>query len=164
MLKSNTAMKPGIEPTVYVIDDAASVRDALLELFTVTKIRAAAFASGTEFFETVDADCAGCVLVDLQMPGESGLDVQRRLASLGNKMPVIFISGSVDVPSSVAALKAGAIDFITKPFAIQDLLDAVDRAMQLDDERRQADGWHDQVRTLATPSHAARATRKTAAS
>jgi FixJ family two-component response regulator len=144
-------MKPGIEPTVYVIDDAASVRNALLELFAVTNVRAAAFASGTEFFETVDADSAGCVVVDLQMPHETGLDVQRRLASLGNNMPVIFISGHADVPSSVTALKAGAIDFIMKPFAIQDLLDAVDRAMELDGERRQAGGGQDQVRALANP-------------
>ncbi|QRM55228.1 response regulator [Sinorhizobium sp. BG8] len=150
MLNSNAGMNPSIEPTVYVIDDNRSVRDSLLDLFTVTNMRAAAFASGTEFFETVDdADCPGCVVVDLQMPGETGLDVQSRLASLGSRMPVIFLTGHADVPSSVAALKAGATDFIMKPFVSQALLEAVDHAMQVNVERRQADAERDEVRTLA---------------
>lgn len=149
MLNPNTDMKPGVEPTVYVIDDEGSVRNALLDLFTVVNVRAAAFASGTEFFETVDVDCPGCVVVDLQMPDETGLDVQNRLASLGSRMPVIFLSGHADVPSSVAALKAGATDFIVKPFVSKALLDAVDHAMQVNVERRQAVAERDEVRTLA---------------
>ncbi|RDJ13947.1 response regulator transcription factor [Rhizobium grahamii] len=148
MLNVKLKADPSVQPIVYVIDDDRQVRESLLDLFMVTNKRASAYASGAEFLESADTGAPGCVVMDLHMPGETGLDVQSRLISQGIKMPVIFLTGRADVPSSVTALKAGATDFITKPFRNQDLLDAVDNAIMLDSERRRADEEHDQLRTL----------------
>lgn len=148
MLNLNAKAETPAEPIVYVIDDDKRVRESLLDLFMVTNKRVSAYASGAEFLERADTRAPGCVVVDLQMPGKTGLDVQSHLASLGSRMPVIFLTGHADVPSSVTALKAGAADFITKPFVAQDLLDAVDSAIQLDCRRRRADAERDEVRTL----------------
>ena len=148
MLKLKLNADQAAEPVVYVIDDDGEVRESLLDLFMLTNKRASAYSSGAEFLESADVGAPGCIVMDLHMPGETGLEVQGHLASRGSKMPVIFLTGQADVPSSVTALKAGATDFITKPFINQDLLDAVDNAIQLNSERRQADAEHDKIRAL----------------
>lgn len=137
------------EPIVYVVDDDLEMREALLDLFTVTKMRASAFSSGVEFIESADTKAPGCVVVDLRMPGGSGLDLQNQLTSMGSKLPIIFLTAYADIPTSVRAMKAGACDFLTKPFANQDLLEAVEHAIQLDSDRREADAEVDQIRLLA---------------
>ncbi|WP_457588566.1 response regulator transcription factor [Ensifer canadensis] len=125
-----------LDPIVYVIDDDRTIRDALLDLFAASNKRAAAFANGKEFLERADVAAAGCILVDLRMPGFNGLDVQERLAIMGSDLPVIFLTAFADIPTSVRAMKAGAVDFITKPFDSAELLDAVDSAIELNRERR----------------------------
>ena len=142
-------MNPSVEPIIYIVDDDEKMRESLLDLFTFAKNRASAFSGGTEFLEHADTNAPGCVVVDLHMPGSTGLDVQNELISMGSKMPVIFLTGQADVPATVTAMKAGATDFITKPFVNQDLLDAVDRAIQLDGERRKVDADHERLQALA---------------
>ncbi|MGO4355179.1 response regulator transcription factor [Rhizobium sp. RAF36] len=137
------------EPIVYVVDDDEEMRGALLDLFMVTKKRATAFPNGMEFLQAADTNAAGCVVVDLRMPGGTGLDLQKQLISIGSKMPIIFLTAYADIPTSVRAMKAGATDFITKPFVNQDLLEAVDHAIQLDSERRKTDAEGDRIRGLA---------------
>ncbi len=137
------------EPIVYVVDDDAEMRSALLDLFTVTNKRASAFPNGLEFLKLADVNAAGCIVVDLRMPGGTGLDLQSQLLALGCKLPLIFLTAHADVPTSVKAMKAGATDFITKPFVNQVLLDAVDHAIRLDDERRKLREELKRVQTLA---------------
>ncbi|WP_438754906.1 response regulator transcription factor [Pararhizobium sp. O133] len=137
------------DPIIYVVDDDEELREALLDLFLVTKKRASAFSSGSEFLQFADTSVAGCVVVDLRMPGVTGLDLQKQLISIGSRLPVIFLTAYADIPTSVRAMKAGATDFITKPFANQDLLQAVDHAIRLDGERRKTDAELDRIRVLA---------------
>lgn len=137
------------EPIVYVVDDDEEMRGALLDLFMVTKKRATAFPNGIEFLQAADTNAAGCVVVDLRMPGGTGLDLQKELISIGSKMPIIFLTAYADIPTSVRAMKAGATDFITKPFVNQELLEAVDHAIHLDSERRKTDAEADRIRSLA---------------
>jgi FixJ family two-component response regulator len=144
-----TPESEAIEPIVYVVDDDEDMRDALLDLFLITKKRASAFACGSEFFQEADTAAPGCVVVDLRMPGETGLDLQDRLISIGSKLPVIFLTAFADIPTSVRAMKAGATDFITKPFANQDLLEAVENAIALDMRRRSNDAELERVRSLS---------------
>ncbi|MEK1896074.1 MAG: response regulator [Rhizobium sp.] len=148
MEKLDTKQDLSAEPIVYVIDDDKHMRDALLDLFMVTNRRASAYSSGPEFMSTADTTAPGCIVVDLRMPGGTGLDVQSQLISLGSKMPVIFLTAHADVPASVRAMKAGATDFLTKPFVTRDLLDAVDHAIRLDGERRKVETEREQIRTL----------------
>lgn len=136
------------EPIVHVIDDDKEIRESLLDLFMITNRRASAYSSGPDFLKTVDTTAPGCVVVDLRMPEGSGLDVQSELISMGSRMPVIFLTGHADVRASVRAMKAGATDFIMKPFVNRDLLDAVDHAIQLDGERRKIEAEHAHVRSL----------------
>ncbi|MDR6666526.1 response regulator transcription factor [Rhizobium sp. 1399] len=137
------------EPVVYVIDDDAEIRSALVDLFTVTNKRASAFPNGLEFLKWADVNAPGCVVVDMRMPGGSGLDLQSQLLALGSKLPLIFLTAHADVPTSVRAMKAGATDFITKPFINQVLLDAVDHAIRIDDERRKSNEELKRVQALA---------------
>jgi len=139
-----------VEPIVYVVDDDEEMRGALLDLFMVTKKRASAFSNGVEFLQLADTSAAGCVVVDLRMPGGTGLDLQNQLISLGSRLPVIFLTAYADIPTSVRAMKAGATDFITKPFINQDLLEAVDHAILLDSERRKTDAALNRIKTLAS--------------
>ncbi|MDI7861597.1 response regulator [Rhizobiaceae bacterium n13] len=136
------------EPIVYVVDDDAEMRGALLDLFMVTNKQASAFSNGMDFLKRADVSARGCVVVDLRMPGGTGLDLQSELASKGSKLPVIFLTAYADIPTSVKAMKAGATDFITKPFANQDLLDAVDHAIRLDDERRKSTAELERIQGL----------------
>ncbi|MET3855936.1 response regulator [Rhizobium sp. OAE497] len=137
------------EPIVYVVDDDEDMRESLLDLFLVTKKRASAFSNGPEFLEMADISAPGCLVVDLRMPGGTGLDLQQHLSLAGSRLPVIFLTGHADIAASVKAMKAGATDFITKPFASQDLLDAVDHAIRLDSERRKMDAEYGRIRALA---------------
>ena len=136
------------EPIVHVIDDDKEIRESLLDLFMITNRRASAYSSGPDFLKTVDTTAPGCVVVDLRMPEGSGLDVQSELITMGSRMPVIFLTGHADVRASVRAMKAGATDFIMKPFVNRDLLDAVDLAIQLDGERRKIEAEQAHVRSL----------------
>ncbi|MBW9054526.1 response regulator transcription factor [Rhizobium mesosinicum] len=125
-----------VEPIVYVVDDDERMRESLVDLFMASHKQASAFASGTEFLKAADTGRPGCIVLDLQMPNSSGLAIQHELITSGSRMPIIFLTGHADVPSSVTALKAGAADFILKPFTAQNLLEAVDKAIKLDEERR----------------------------
>jgi FixJ family two-component response regulator len=124
-------------PTVFVVDDDASVRKSVVRLLKSAGYRTAGFASADEFLESWEGNPApGCVLLDLLMPGLDGLQLQQRLQTSTHGIPVIFITGHGDVPSSVAAMKAGAVDFFSKPFNDEDLLQAVREAIQRDHQER----------------------------
>ena len=122
--------------TVFVVDDDASFRDALGSLIRSVGLHVQLFASAQEFLTSPRPDGPACLVLDVRMPGLSGLDCQRQLAEIGFQIPIIFMTGHGDVAMSVRAMKAGAVDFLTKPFRDQDLLDAVQRAIEHDRRRR----------------------------
>lgn len=124
------------KPIVFVIDDDPSVRDALSGLFRSVAIDARTFKSTQEFLEAKRPDAPGCIVLDIRMPGLSGLDFQCEMTNLGIQLPIIFITGHGDIPMSVQAMKAGAIEFLTKPFRDQDLLDAIQLGIEKDRVRR----------------------------
>ena len=113
------------QPVVVIVDDDAAVRDALHELMLSAGMECACFASTRELLEANVLDRPGCLILDVRMPGSSGLDLQHHLAASGNRKPIVFLSGHGDIPMTVQAMKAGAIDFLTKPVRDQTLLDAV---------------------------------------
>jgi FixJ family two-component response regulator len=125
-----------VEPIVFVIDDDKAVRIAIKNVLESVGLRAEAFASPREFLKSERADAPACLVLDVRLPGASGLDFQNELAAAKVEIPIIFITGHGDIPMSVQAMKAGAVDFLTKPFRDQDLLDAVQRAMERDRLRR----------------------------
>src|SRR6201984_2486127 len=118
------------EPIIFAIDDDASMREALSRLFRSVRMRARIFASGEEFLAFERPDAPACLVLDARLPGLSGLELQRELADAG--IPIIFITGHGDIPMSVEAMKAGAVEFLTKPFRDQALLDAIHEAIQRD--------------------------------
>lgn len=121
---------------IFVIDDDPSMRDAVEDLLGSVGLEVRCFGSTKEFLRSEWPDAPGCLVLDVMMPGESGLDFQRELARSSFQLPIIFITGYADVPMSVQAMKAGAIEFLTKPFLDQDLLNAVQNALERDRERR----------------------------
>jgi FixJ family two-component response regulator len=123
-------------PIVLLVDDDPRVREALCSLISSVGLRVAAFGSAAEFLEFEKADAPACLVLDLQLPDVSGLELQLELAG-GDAPPIVFISGHGDVPSSVRAMKAGAIEFLSKPFGEQELLQAIDAALALDRTARQ---------------------------
>jgi FixJ family two-component response regulator len=126
---------PGL---VLIVDDDASVRRSLENLFTSMGLRVKSFGSAAEFLQSVaPAEGPSCLVLDVRLPGESGLDLQAELTKSSVHPPIIFITGHGDIPMSVRAMKAGAVEFLTKPFRDQDLLDAVQRALKIDLERRE---------------------------
>src|SRR5579863_720609 len=127
---------PAERPTIVVIDDDASMRRALDNLFKSVGFAAELFASPQEFLQSGRPDRPGCIVLDVRFPGRSGLDMQREMAQVNPQLPVIFITGYGDIPMSVRAMKAGAVEFLTKPFRDQDLLDAVGTALEKDLARR----------------------------
>ncbi|MQT15026.1 response regulator transcription factor [Segnochrobactrum spirostomi] len=127
------------EPIVYVVDDDPAVRDALSSLFRSVGLQVATFASAPQLVAQPFANAPSCIVLDIRMPEVSGLDFQAQLARIGNHIPVIFMTGHGDIPMSVRAMKAGAVDFLTKPFRDQDLLDAVSAAIERDRQRRGSD-------------------------
>jgi len=129
------------EPIVFAIDDDASMREALSRLFRSVGMRAQIFASAQDFLMFKRPDAPACLVLDVRMPGLSGLDLQSELVAADLTIPIIFITGHGDIPMSVQAMKAGAVEFLTKPFRDQALLDAIHQAIQRDcaDRKRQAE-------------------------
>ena len=125
-------------PLVIIVDDDASVREAISELILSAGLRPVCFASIRDLLDAEVLECPGCLILDVRMPGASGLDLQRQLAQKGNPKPIIFLSGHGDIPMTVQAMKAGAVDFLTKPARDQTLLDAVIAGIAMDAARRAA--------------------------
>ena len=123
--------------TVFVVDDDASVREAIGSLLRSVGLVPQLFDSAQDFLATPKVDVPACAILDIRMPGLSGLDCQRQLREAGFQVPIIFMTGHGDIPMSVRAMKAGAVDFLIKPFRDQDLLDAVQQAIEHDRERRE---------------------------
>ena len=124
-------------PTVFVVDDDEDVRVSIAELLRSAGLRAETFATAQEFLGRARGDGPSCLVLDLQLPGMDGLDVQRELARSGDSMPIIFLTGHGDIPTSVKAMKSGAVEFLTKPFDDQYLLDAIHQALARDQVARQ---------------------------
>ena len=140
------------KPVFYVVDDDASICQAMEFLMRSVGYDCAVFHSADDFLDGYSNDLAGCLLLDIRMPGLGGLELQEKLAAMGSTLPIIFITGHADVPMAVEAMQKGALDFIQKPFRDQDLLDRIGTALQKDRERRserrlQAD-LHERVGTL----------------
>ncbi len=135
----------GETPLVVVLDDDPAVRSALGSLLRSVGFRVEAFGAPQEFMESDIAHAANCLILDIRLPRVSGLDFQSQLAAAGILVPIIFMTGYGDIPMTVRAMKAGAVDFLAKPFRDQDMLDAVAAAVERDLERRDGDGvLHDQ--------------------
>ena len=141
------------EPIVYVVDDDASVREALRNLFRSVGLRVEVFGTAPEFLQSKLPDVASCLILDIRLPRLSGLDFQADLARAGIHIPIIFMTGHGDIPMTVRAMKAGAVDFLTKPFRDQDMLDAVTTAIERDrNSRSEARALSDLHARLATLS------------
>lgn len=137
------------EPMILIVDDDQDIRDSLTDLFGSVGMQTTAYGSTNEMLGDTLPDGPTCLVLDLRLPGSSGLELQAQLASQGVDIPIIFITGHADVPTSVRAMKAGALDFLSKPFREQELLDAVTDALRRDGERRSAQRERDSVRQLA---------------
>jgi FixJ family two-component response regulator len=129
------------------VDDDADVRDGLMALFESVGLRCEVFSSATQFLTRKSPDEVSCLVLDVRLPGLSGLDIQEALVAAQISIPVVFITGHGDIPMTVKAMKAGAIEFLTKPLREQDLLDAVRAALQRDDSRRQREDEERDLRT-----------------
>jgi FixJ family two-component response regulator len=127
------------EPIVLVVEDDASMRRALSNLFQSVGLEVELFGSASEVLQSKLPDVASCLVLDVRLPGLSGLDFQSELAKANIHIPIIFMSGHGDIPMTVRAMKGGAVDFLTKPFRDQDMLDAVVAAIERDRKRREAD-------------------------
>jgi len=130
-------MKSATGPTVFIIDDDRGMRQAIQDLVESVGLRAEAFATGQDFLRKQRTSDASCLVLDVRLPQMSGLDLQRQLADTGVQIPIIFITAHGDIPMSVRALKSGAVEFLTKPFRDQDLLDAIQQALQRDSAARE---------------------------
>jgi FixJ family two-component response regulator len=137
--KSQHDPTPAMERIVFVIDDDQGMRETLSSLFRSVGLRVEMFSSTREFAQIKMPDAASCLVLDIRLPGLSGLDFQVELAKAGIRIPVIFMTGHGDIPMSVQAMKAGAVDFLTKPFRDQEMLDAVVRALDHDQKRRESE-------------------------
>ena len=135
-------MKP---PTVFVVDDDASVRTALTRLFISVGVHVEVFAGAAELMARAPRDEHGCVLLDIKMPGVTGIELQEQLKEAGIELPVVFLSAHADVPLTVRAIKGGALDVVTKPFREHTLLDAVHEAFALDARRHDELGDYEQL-------------------
>ena len=130
-------MKAAAVPTVFVIDDDRGMRQAIQDLVESVGLRAETFTAGEEFLKKPRTADPSCLVLDVRLPQMSGLDFQQQLAELGVCIPIIFITAHGDIPMSVRALKSGAVEFLTKPFRDQDLLDAIQQALQRDRAARE---------------------------
>jgi FixJ family two-component response regulator len=131
MLNLQQRMKTG-DPIVFVVDDDSSMREALVDLVTSVGLSVQAFKCGREFLDCRKPDAPACLVLDVRLPGLSGLELQRELLRSEAPIPIIFITGHGDIPMSVRAIKEGAVEFLAKPFRDQDLLDAIQHALELD--------------------------------
>jgi FixJ family two-component response regulator len=130
-------MKSAAAPTVFIIDDDRGMRKAIHDLVESVGLCAESFANGNEFLNSKRCSGPSCLVLDVRLPQMSGLDFQRQLAETGAEIPIIFITGHGDIPMSVRAMKSGAVEFLTKPFRDQDLLDAIQLALQRDNATRE---------------------------
>ena len=133
-------------PTIFVVDDDSAVRDALKLLLRSVGQSVETFGSGQEFIESYSEDRPGCLVLDIRMPGMSGLELQQKLNERHSILPIIFITGHGDVPMAVEAMQAGAVDFIQKPFRDQDLIDRINQALEKDNNNRAALGERNDIR------------------
>ena len=138
--------QPESQSVVFVVDDDKSLREALKSLLRSVGLRVEAYGSGADFLKIKLPDAAACLVLDVRLPGVSGLDFQSELAKADIHIPIIFITGHGDIPMTVRAMKAGAVEFLTKPFRDQDLLDAVQIALERDRARRTQDKTVREVR------------------
>jgi FixJ family two-component response regulator len=134
------------DSTVFVIDDDAAVRAAIQGLLKSVGLHSDSFGTAQEFLTSGRSDGPGCLVLDVRLPGINGLDFQRQLADAGVHIPIIFITGHGDIPMTVRAMKSGAVEFLTKPFRDQDLLDAIYQALDRDRVTRQHESEHAEVR------------------
>jgi two-component system, LuxR family, response regulator FixJ len=141
-------MTMGTEPTVFVVDDEPIIRTSLQRLIQSVSLNVETFATAVEFLDAYQAGRPGCVVLDVRMPGISGLDLQDRMVERGIDIPVIFITAYGDVPMAVRALKAGAVDFLQKPFNNQTLLDCIQDAIGQDAQARRDRARQDELVTL----------------
>lgn len=139
---------PSADPVVIVVDDDEALRESLSSLFRSIGLRVALFASAAELLAAKLPDAPRCLVLDIRLPGVSGLDFQTQLARSDIDMPIIFITGHGDVPMTVRAMKAGAVDFLTKPFRDQDMLDAVSAAIEIDRAKRETRAASSRLRAL----------------
>ena len=123
-------------PTVFVVDDDEPVRDAIGMLLETVDVPFESFASAQEFLDAFDPSRGGCLVLDIRMPGMSGLELQQKLVEMNARIPIVFITGHGDVPMAVEAMKRGAVDFIRKPFRDQELLDRINEALSVDEDQR----------------------------
>jgi FixJ family two-component response regulator len=137
--KTSHGPASAVEPIVFVIDDDESMRRALTNLFQSVGLQVEAFGSAAELLQKRLPDVASCLVLDIRLPGLSGLDFQSELAKSNIHIPIIFMTGHGDIPMTVRAMKGGAVDFLTKPFRDQDMLDAVLAAIERDRKRRESD-------------------------
>jgi FixJ family two-component response regulator len=140
--------KGATPPTVLVVDDDPLLREALSSLFRSVGMRAQLFGSAPELLNGQLPDGPSCLVLDIRLPEVSGLEFQTQLANAGIRLPIIFMTGHGDIPMSVRAMKAGAVDFLTKPFRDQDILDAVNGALDRDRQRRERDGALSELQSL----------------
>ena len=133
--KSQRDLATAAERVVFVIDDDVAMRETLSSLFRSVGLRVELFGTAREFAQIKMPDAASCLVLDIRLPGISGLDFQAELAKADIRIPIIFMTGHGDIPMSVQAMKAGAIDFLTKPFRDQEMLDAVVKALERDQKR-----------------------------
>jgi FixJ family two-component response regulator len=136
------------EPTVLVVEDDQSFREALRRLFKSVDLQVETFGSTSELLQKGLPDAPSCLVLDIRLPGRSGLDLQAEFEKSGIQIPIVFMTGHGDIPMTVRAMKAGAVDFLTKPFRDQDLLDAVAAAIERDRARRATDEGMKTLRTL----------------
>jgi FixJ family two-component response regulator len=134
-------------PTVFVIDDDDLVRSAIQGMLKSVGLRSETFGTPQEFLRSKRPDSPSCLILDVRLPGISGLDFQRELANAGIRIPIIFITGHGDIPMTVKAMKSGAVEFLTKPFRDQDLLDAINQALDRDRVMRQQQSELGKLRT-----------------
>jgi FixJ family two-component response regulator len=139
-------MTPTGAPTVFVIDDDAGIRASIEGLLKSVGLRSESFGTAQDFLRSKRPDGPSCLVLDVRLPGINGLDFQRQLADAGIRIPVIFITGHGDIPMTVKAMKSGAVEFLTKPFRDQDLLDAIHQALERDRVTRQQQSEHAELR------------------
>ena len=135
-------------PTIHIIDDDTDLRTSLVDFFESAGMQAAGFESAGAFLEHADLSQPGCILLDIRMPGMTGLELQAKLIGLGYPLPIIFMTGNASVASSVSAMKAGALDYLVKPFSPEDLMQATKQALERNAELRARDAANLQVKTL----------------
>ena len=141
-------------PSVYIVDDDPAIRKAMEFLMRSVGLEHAIFHSGDAFLAQYTSDMAGCLVLDIRMPGLGGLELQQKLVDIGSTLPIIFITGHGDVPMAVEAMQKGAVDFIQKPFRDQDLLDRIGEAMAADRDRRsERQKQHDVAERVAQLTH-----------